>query len=104
VIRDASNSDSTLASAGNEYGVSAVSNEPAIESGRPKRLTRRQAVTFLNREGFPVTFHAFNKYCSPKRDEGPRPVAFWGRLPLYEPPDLLRWAEARLRPVPSAAA
>jgi hypothetical protein len=64
-----------------------------------KHYTRKQLVEFLREAGYPVTIHALNKFCSPAVDTGPRPVAYWGRLPLYDPTDALQWAEARLKPV-----
>jgi hypothetical protein len=63
----------------------------------PKRLTRRQLVDFLRDEGFPVTLHAINKFCSPARNEGPPVAAYWGRLELYEPAAAVEWAEKRLK-------
>ena len=69
-----------------------------------RHLTRKQTVEYLRDLGFPVTMHAMNKYCAPARNEGPPPVAFWGRLPLYEPESAVKWAEARLRPAPTRAA
>src|SRR5262249_31182889 len=64
----------------------------------PPRMTRRQVAEFLRELGFPITSNQLNKYCSPSRNEGPRPVASWGRVHLYSPTDCLAWAEARLRP------
>jgi hypothetical protein len=69
-----------------------------------KHYTRKQLVDFLRDAGYPVTIHAMNKYCSPAIDKGPKPVAYWGRLPLYDPADALQWAERRLRPVTPVAA
>jgi hypothetical protein len=69
-----------------------------------RHFTRKQMVEYLRDQGFPVTMHAMNKYCAPARNEGPQPVAYWGRLPLYEPESALKWAEARLRPVSLEAA
>jgi hypothetical protein len=68
-----------------------------------KHYTRKQLVDFLRGAGYPVTMHAMNKYCSPARNEGPPVIAYWGRLPLYDPADALQWAEARLRPVSTQA-
>jgi hypothetical protein len=63
----------------------------------PPRLTRRQLVDYLRGHGIPVTMHAMNKYCAPARNEGPPVVAYWGRLPLYNPDQALEWAEKRLK-------
>ena len=60
------------------------------------RLTRKQAVQFLNGRGIPVTLHGLIE--AVRHGEGPRPSCKWGRLFLYEPKELLSWAEKRLRP------
>jgi hypothetical protein len=76
-----------------------MSLDHAPARGHPKRLTRRQLVDFLRDEGYPVTLHAMNKFCSPARNEGPQVAAYWGRLELYEPATALVWAQKRLKVV-----
>jgi hypothetical protein len=69
----------------------------------PPRLTRQQLVTALNAAGIPTTIHTLNKLCMPSCNEGPPVACYWGRRPLYDPATALRWAEARLKPAPTAA-
>ena len=66
----------------------------------PTRLTRKQAVPFLNAHGFPVSFSSFNKICMPKYGRSPPVSAWWGKRPLYAPDELLAWAHAQLRNAP----
>jgi hypothetical protein len=61
------------------------------------RMTRKQAVMFLQGRGIPLTMNTLNELCC--RGKGPKPDAMWGRVFLYEPRELLAWAERRLRPV-----
>jgi len=64
-------------------------------------LTRREAVVFLNRHGFPISLSTIAKMSMPSRGEGPRAEGRWGGRDLYRPDRLLLWARARLRNVPS---
>jgi hypothetical protein len=68
-----------------------------MSSELPPRMTRRQVADFLRQRGFPISPNALNKMCAPSRNEGPSPIATWGRVHLYSPEDCLAWAESRLR-------
>jgi len=61
----------------------------------PPRMTRHQILQHLQGLGFPITLHALNKAC--QRNDGPQPIAWWGRRPLYDPALAVAWAEGRLR-------
>jgi hypothetical protein len=62
------------------------------------RMTRKQAVAFLRGRGYPVTINTLNLACGQGR--GPQPACKWGaRIYLYEPRELLIWAEGQLRSV-----
>jgi hypothetical protein len=73
-----------------------------------RRLTRQQVGAYLRGCGFPIGDGTLNKLCMPTANEGPPVAAWWGRRPLYDPDEVLTWAEARMRPghqqVVSAAA
>jgi hypothetical protein len=56
------------------------------------RLTRQEAADFLTANGFPFAASTLNKLFS--IGGGPACVHF-GRRPLYEPEELLRWARSR---------
>jgi hypothetical protein len=60
------------------------------------RMTRKQAVGFLNERGFPITKYGLDHAC---KGDGPRPCAKWGRQYLYAPEELLRWAENHLKAI-----
>jgi hypothetical protein len=59
------------------------------------RMTRKQAVAFLRARGIPITLHVLNGLCA--EGAGPKPTWRWGRHYLYEPRELLIWAERRLQ-------
>jgi hypothetical protein len=59
-----------------------------------KRLTRKDAVAFLVRNGFPISFDTLaSKGC---RGGGPAFIIF-GRHALYSKQDLLAWAQSRVQ-------
>jgi hypothetical protein len=75
-----------------------------MTSSFPCRLTRQQAVEFLQSRGYPVTLTWMNKRCM--NGGGPRvDVYFSGRKrPLYRAEDLLEWVEsAECQPAETAA-
>jgi hypothetical protein len=51
---------------------------------------------FLRAHGFLISDYYLNNICAPLVDEGPKPVMFWNRRPLYDE-TVLDWAEARGR-------
>ena len=59
-------------------------------------LTRQEAAAFLSERGYRVAVASLNKWAS--IGGGPRFRKF-GRRPVYAPPDLLAWAEARTSPL-----
>jgi hypothetical protein len=71
-------------------------------ANRPRYLTRRQAVRFINDElSLPLGDSTFTKDCANGR--GPIPAKQFGTRHLYTPDELTRWAEARCRPVAAKA-
>jgi hypothetical protein len=68
------------------------------------RLTRAQAVQYLNARGFPISQRYFEKLCVPSGGQGPRVDLRFGGRALYLPEDLLAWAESRSRPGDDKAA
>jgi hypothetical protein len=63
-----------------------------------RRLTRSQAATYLREHGIPIGDSTLEKLCMRAVNQGPPVAAWWGRRPLYDPDQVLAWAEARLRP------
>jgi len=49
---------------------------------------------FLRAHGFPLSDHYLNNICAPLVNEGPKPVTFWNRRPLYDE-TVLEWARAK---------
>jgi hypothetical protein len=69
----------------------------------PQKMTRKKAAAYLRQRGFPIGDSTLDKLCMPSSADGPPVAAWWGRRPLYEPADVLAWAEAKLRPVQTCA-
>ena len=65
----------------------------SIEAAGPRRFRRREAAQFLTDLGYITASSTLAKYASV--GGGPR-FRSWGRIPLYDEPDLLEWAEGRL--------
>ncbi len=81
----------------------AASKSDITAADRPRYLTRRQAVRFINDElSLPLGESTFTKDCANGR--GPIPAKQFGTRLLYTAEELTRWAEARCRPVPDKAA
>jgi hypothetical protein len=59
------------------------------------KLTREQAAQFLTQRGYRTTIGALAQHAH--RGTGPA-YQVYGRFTVYEADELLRWAEARLRP------
>jgi len=57
-----------------------------------KLLRRVEAAEFLTLEGYPTALTTLNKLATV--GGGPKFLRF-GRIPLYDPDDLLAWAHAR---------
>jgi hypothetical protein len=68
------------------------------------RLTRVQAVHFLNEHGWPISQRYFEKLACPSGGQGPKIDRWFGGRALYVPDDLIAWAEARSKPGSDAAA
>jgi len=66
-----------------------------MSNTRKLRMTRRRAVDFLNEHGWPISNSTMNRKCSPAVNEGPPAAALFNGHYLYEPDDLLQWAEAQ---------
>lgn len=69
----------------------------------PPRLTRKQAVKFLNERGYPIALRYFEKLSCPSGGQGPRVDLWFGGRALYKPEDLLAWVERRAKPGDVAA-
>jgi hypothetical protein len=59
-------------------------------------MTRRQLAEFLTASGYPISLSYLEKLSAPSLGQGPPTSARWGRRPLYDPEEALRWAENRL--------
>ena len=62
------------------------------------RLTRTQAVEWLNSHGYPIAQRYFEKLAVPSGGQGPRVDCRFGGRALYLPEDLLAWAQSRCKP------
>ena len=51
----------------------------------------------LREHGFPIGDGTLDKLCMQTVNRGPPVSAWWGRRPLYDPDEALRWAEERTR-------
>ena len=70
----------------------------------PEKMTRKKTGAFLRQRGFPIGDGTLDKLCMPSCADGPPVAAWWGRRPLYDPADVLAWAEKRLRPAQKCVA
>ena len=66
----------------------------------PKYLSRKEAATYLSQEGFPTAMATLEKLAS--IGGGPAFRKF-GRRVIYDPADLLVWAESRARKMTSTS-
>jgi hypothetical protein len=64
-------------------------------------MTRERLQQELARLGYPITMSYLNKICAPLVNEGPQPVKYWNRRPLYDLAQAIEWAEAKSRRAPS---
>lgn len=67
----------------------------------PARLSRAQAAAVLQEAGYPIARATLAKLAC--RSEGPAYLKFRRRA-LYDPRELLQWAESQLRPPHRVAA
>jgi len=65
----------------------------STEAAPPRRHRRRETAQFLSERGYTTASSTLAKYASVG---GGPPFVSWGRIPLYEEPDLMAWAEGRL--------
>jgi hypothetical protein len=63
------------------------------------RGTREQLGAYLRENGIPVSDSQLDKLCMPSANQGPTPVFWWGKRPIYDFEEGLKWAEARARRV-----
>jgi len=64
-------------------------------------MTVREVVAYLNDpHGIPTTENGFNKWTY---SDGPKPVAKWGRIRLFDPDEALDLAQKRLKRLRAAA-
>jgi len=64
-------------------------------------MTRKQLVSFLNSNGFPISESTLSKLCSPAINRGPPVDSWWGKRPLHAPGPALEWAKSLLRDRPT---
>jgi hypothetical protein len=67
-----------------------------------QRYTRTELVAQLRERGYPITKSKMDKMCAPSAKQGPPVDSWWGPRPLYDLDQGIAWAEALLRPEPSA--
>jgi hypothetical protein len=72
-------------------------NEIEVEAGLP----RKNIPDFLRPWGISLTPRTLNNLCL--RGEGPDPKFSFGNRFVYSPPEFIRWAKSRCRPVNKAA-
>jgi hypothetical protein len=88
-----------LAASGNHPKVDAVM-QPQNDPSEPL-LTQGQIPSFVTEmTGIPIGVSTVKKLCAPSIGDGPRPAAWFGKRPLYERAEVLRWAKARLTATP----
>jgi hypothetical protein len=88
-----------LATSGNpSQGADAM--QPQNDPSEPL-LTQGQIPSFVTEvTGIPIGVSTVKKLCAPSIGDGPRPAAWFGKRPLYERAEVLRWAKARLTATP----
>jgi hypothetical protein len=71
---------------------------PKSSTGAPLmvRTGPNGAGAFLRAHGFPISDRYLDNICAPLVDEGPKPVMYWNRRPLYDE-TCLEWAEAKAK-------
>ena len=67
-----------------------------------RRYTRHELAAKLRELGYPVSKSKLDKMCAPSVNQGPPVDSWWGPRPLYDLDRGVAWAEALLRPEPSA--
>jgi hypothetical protein len=77
-----------------------LSNEslplPKSATGKPLmvRTGPNGAGACLRAHGFPISDRYLDNICAPLVDQGPKPVMYWNRRPLYDE-TVLEWAQAK---------
>jgi hypothetical protein len=83
-----------------------VMSSQQIDTGSAEPfLTQREIAKFVREAtGIPIGDSTVLKLCSPAIGGGPQPSTYFGRRPLYERSEVLRWAMASLssKPRPTA--
>src|SRR5215510_10193613 len=76
------------------------------DTGSPEPfLTQREIAKFVREAtGIPIGDSTVVKLCSPAIGGGPQPSIYFGRRPLYDRAEVLRWAKARLSTEPRPTA
>ena len=68
-------------------------------------LTLGELAGFIKQmTGIPFGCSTIEKLCSPAINDGPKPVTYIGKRPLFKPADVVAWARARLSATPKASA
>jgi hypothetical protein len=67
-------------------------------------LTIRQLGPFLREKGFPIGDSTIKKATLPSRSGGPPAVGFFGQRKLFDPVQVLAWAQATLAENPKSFA
>jgi hypothetical protein len=62
---------------------------------RNRRGTRKQLAEYLREQGIPISFQTLTMLCMPSNFQGPTPVFWFGRRPIYDFDDGLAWALKR---------
>jgi hypothetical protein len=81
-----------------------ISENTTLAGALPSRLTRAQAAQFLTARGYQISKRYFEKLSCPSGGQGPRVDRWFCGRALYNPEDLLAWAEARCKPGDPVAA
>lgn len=77
---------------------STTANFAAPDPARsPPLMTRGRLQEKLAELGYPISLSYLNKICAPLVNEGPQPVKYWNRRPLYDLDQAIAWAEGKSR-------
>jgi hypothetical protein len=68
-------------------------------------LTLSELAGFIKQTtGIPFGPSTMEKLCSPAINDGPKPITYIGKRPLFARDEVIRWAKARLSAKPKASA
>ena len=62
-----------------------------------RKGTRQELAAFLTEQGYPTSFQTLTTLCMPSDFRGPKPAFWWGRRPIYDFDEGLKWAQQRAR-------